>query len=126
MLNQSLSQKMLQKLSQQIQLMKLLQIPTANLEQRIEEELEANPALEEGDEIEDALDQLDNQLPEERVENNDESESYDDFDIGDYFDDEAISRFIKPMIIVIDPMKMIPTKEFLFQWRSFYELSLIN
>ncbi len=40
-----------QKLSpQQIQLMKLLQIPTATLEQRIKEELEANPALEEGDE----------------------------------------------------------------------------
>lgn len=50
MLRQSLSQKMLQKLSpQQIQLMKLLQVPTANLEQRIEEELEANPALEEVD-----------------------------------------------------------------------------
>ncbi len=51
MLKQSLSQKMLQKLSpQQIQLMKLLQIPTATLEQRIKEELEANPALEEGSE----------------------------------------------------------------------------
>lgn len=51
MLKQSLSQKMLQKLSpQQIQLMKLLQIPTATLEERIKEELEANPALEEGDE----------------------------------------------------------------------------
>lgn len=50
MLRQGLSQKMLQKLSpQQIQLMKLLQIPTANLEQRIKEELEANPALDEGD-----------------------------------------------------------------------------
>ncbi len=49
MLKQTLSQKMLQKLSpQQIQLMKLLQIPTATLEQRIKEELEANPALEEG------------------------------------------------------------------------------
>ena len=49
MLKQNLSQKMLQKLSpQQIQLMKLLQIPTATLEQRIKEELEANPALEEG------------------------------------------------------------------------------
>ena len=48
MLNQRLSQKMLQKLSpQQIQLMKLLQVPTANLEQRIKEELEINPALEE-------------------------------------------------------------------------------
>lgn len=53
---QSLSQKLQQKLSpQQIQLMKLLQIPTATLEQRIEEELEANPALEEGDEITDPL-----------------------------------------------------------------------
>jgi RNA polymerase sigma-54 factor len=49
MLKQKLSQKMLQKLSpQQIQLMKLLQIPTATLEQRIKEELEANPALDEG------------------------------------------------------------------------------
>ncbi|MBN8677182.1 MAG: RNA polymerase factor sigma-54 [Chitinophagales bacterium] len=51
---QSLSQKLQQKLSpQQIQLMKLLQIPTATLEQRIQEELEANPALEEGDETAD-------------------------------------------------------------------------
>lgn len=51
MLKQSLSQKMLQKLSpQQIQLMKLLQIPTATLDQRIKEELEANPALDEGEE----------------------------------------------------------------------------
>ena len=55
MLRQNLSQKMLQKLSpQQIQLMKLLQIPTATLEQRIKEELEANPALEEGEESEEA------------------------------------------------------------------------
>ena len=51
MLNQKLSHKMLQRLSpQQIQLMKLLQIPTATLDQRISEELEANPALDEGDE----------------------------------------------------------------------------
>ena len=50
MLNQQLSQKQLQKLSpQQIQLMKLLQIPTATLEQRIKEEMEINPALEEVD-----------------------------------------------------------------------------
>ena len=49
MLKQNLQQKLLQKLSpQQIQLMKLLQVPTAVLEQRIKEELESNPALEEG------------------------------------------------------------------------------
>lgn len=53
MLKQSLQQKLLQKLSpQQIQLMKLLQIPTAALEQRIKEELEVNPALEEESENE--------------------------------------------------------------------------
>ena len=47
MLRQSNQQRLLQKLSpQQIQLMKLLQIPTANLEERIKEELEENPALE--------------------------------------------------------------------------------
>ena len=48
MLKNFLSQKMLQKLTpQQIQIMKLLQVPTAELEQRIQEELEGNPALEE-------------------------------------------------------------------------------
>ncbi len=44
-LNQSLSQKLS---PQQIQFIKLLQVPTAELESRIEEELEVNPALEEG------------------------------------------------------------------------------
>jgi len=49
-LSQSLQQKLLQKLSpQQIQLMKLLQVPTAHLEERIKEELEENPALEQGE-----------------------------------------------------------------------------
>ncbi len=53
MIKQHLSQKLLQKLSpQQIQLMKLLQVPTAVLDQRIKEELETNPALEEGNEEE--------------------------------------------------------------------------
>lgn len=47
----TLSQSLQQKLSpQQIQFIKLLQVPTAELETRIEEELEVNPALEEGKE----------------------------------------------------------------------------
>ncbi len=47
----SLTQSLQQKLSpQQIQFIKLLQVPTAELEARVEEELEANPALEEGKE----------------------------------------------------------------------------
>ncbi|RYE24287.1 MAG: RNA polymerase sigma-54 factor, partial [Sphingobacteriales bacterium] len=58
MLRQSQQQKLLQKLSpQQIQLMKLLQVPTANLEERIKEEMEENPALENG--IEDEHDEYD-------------------------------------------------------------------
>src|SRR5690606_38697392 len=58
MLRQSQQQKLLQKLSpQQIQLMKLLQVATVNLEERIKEELEENPALELGaDEPEDEYD----------------------------------------------------------------------
>ena len=48
MLKQSLQQRLLQKLSpQQIQLMKMLQLPTLEMEQRIKEELEENPALDE-------------------------------------------------------------------------------
>lgn len=51
MIKQTQHQKLLQKLSpQQIQLMKLLQIPTVNLEERIKEEMEENPALEYADE----------------------------------------------------------------------------
>jgi RNA polymerase sigma-54 factor len=56
---QTLNLRLQQKLSpQQIQLMKLLQIPTATLEQRIQEELEINPALEEGDENDNLLDSM--------------------------------------------------------------------
>ena len=47
MLKQSLQQKLLQKLSPlQIQVIKLLEIPAAQLEQRIKKELEENPVLE--------------------------------------------------------------------------------
>ena len=46
-LGQSFQQRQLQRLSpQQIQLMKLLQLPSAQIEQRVKEELEENPALE--------------------------------------------------------------------------------
>jgi len=88
MLNQRLAQKLQQKLSpQQIQLMKLLQIPTANLEQRIEEELEANPALEEGDVIDNVLDDLESDLDEAEKDN--DQDEIEDFSIEDYFDDDG-------------------------------------
>lgn len=81
-----LTQSLQQKLSpQQIQFIKLLQIPTAELEARIEEELEDNPALEEGrEEIEDSLD---NELDDDRT------EKEDDIDIDDYLRDEDYSGF---------------------------------
>jgi RNA polymerase sigma-54 factor len=67
-LKQHLIQKLEQKLSpQQIQLMKLLQVPTIELDQRIKQEIEENPALEEGEEYE-----------EEEFENNDDDTDVDD------------------------------------------------
>ncbi len=82
MLKQTLQQKLLQKLSpQQIQLMKLLQVPTVELEQRIKEELEINPALEEGKDEEEDED-INAELEEG------ENESEEDFDISDYIDDD--------------------------------------
>lgn len=92
-LKQRLQQKQLQRLSpQQIQLMKLLQIPTIALEQRIKEELEANPALEEGpegDEFDDELSDLKNDDSDEFEDDN----SDDEFTIEDYLDDDDIPDY---------------------------------
>lgn len=85
-LKQYLSQKLEQRLSpQQIQLMKLLQVPTMELDQRIKQELEENPALEEGAEKdEDGEDFDDNQDDDFNDDSNEE-----EFDISDYLDDDA-------------------------------------
>ena len=65
MLKQRLQQKLLQKLSpQQIQLIKLLEIPTIQLHQRIKKEIEENPALEEGADVD--FDKEDDGGPEEK------------------------------------------------------------
>ena len=81
-LKQFLSQKLEQRLSpQQIQLMKLLQVPTMELDQRIKQEIEENPALEEGAEIEEE------EFGDEQ-ETDDISED-EDFDIADYLSDDA-------------------------------------
>ena len=56
MLNQRLQLKLSQKLSpQQIQLMKLIQLPVQELEQRLSREIEENPALEAGKENEESI-----------------------------------------------------------------------
>jgi len=87
MLRQRLSHKLLQKLSpQQIQLMKLLQVPTAAIESRIEEELEANPALTEGKDSDKDDDEFKNEKE------TDQDGTTDDIDLSDYLsDDEAYS-----------------------------------
>jgi RNA polymerase sigma-54 factor len=72
---------------QQIQLMKLLQLPLIELEQRIKEEIESNPALDDNESSEEN----------EPITDTDEGESYDDSDDNgdngendDYNDDEPI------------------------------------
>ncbi|MFD2513843.1 RNA polymerase factor sigma-54 [Pontibacter locisalis] len=82
-----LRQLLSQKLSpQQIQFIKLLQIPTAELEMRIKEELEINPALEEGRE----------ESSEEYSDSDEYEDDYgkdDDIDINDYLNDDEISGY---------------------------------
>lgn len=83
-LKQYLAQKLEQRLSpQQIQLMKLLQVPTMELDQRIKQEIEENPALEEG------KDETEEDFGDNEDEFQEENEGNDDFDLSDYFDDDT-------------------------------------
>lgn len=88
MLRQVQTQKLLQKLSpQQIQLMKLLQLPTIALEQRIKEEMEINPALEEGAETDDEpKDEFENEEFDDAPKEDDQQRE--DFALTDYMDDD--------------------------------------
>ncbi|MBT3750355.1 MAG: RNA polymerase factor sigma-54 [Bacteroidetes bacterium] len=87
MLKQRLQQKLLQKLSpQQIQLIKLLEVPTIQLEQRIKKELEENPVLEEGREED----------PEYETDGQDDLGSEtekDEFSIEDYIEDDETPNY---------------------------------
>ncbi|HSV88985.1 MAG TPA: RNA polymerase factor sigma-54 [Bacteroidales bacterium] len=97
-----LQQKLLQKLSpQQIQLMKLLQVPTMMLEQRIKQELEENPALEEGFE---ELDELEAKFEDDSEDTSDDGSDQDlignlqadpdeEFDLSDYIDDDETPAY---------------------------------
>jgi RNA polymerase sigma-54 factor len=90
-IHQRLQQKLLQRLSpQQIQLMKLLQVPTASLETRIKEELEENPALElepeRFEEKENTGDEFD--TAEETTDDATTADSYEDDSVSDYIQDD--------------------------------------
>ncbi len=98
MLKQGLQQKLLQKLSpQQIQLMKLLQVPTVSLEQRIKEELEINPALEEGTDSDDVKDEEAGEDPFGTKDDGDEEahseQNREDFDLSAYIDDDETPAY---------------------------------
>lgn len=88
-----LSQTLSQKLSpQQIQFIKLLQIPTAELEARIEQELEMNPALEEGRDKEETSSN-DDEYSEEYERDAEREEVNDDISIDDYLSEDDISGY---------------------------------
>ena len=88
MLRQSLQQKLLQKLSpQQIQMIKLLEIPTIQLEQRIKKELEENPVLEEGKD-DDFQEDYEEEINEDNLDND-----ADEFSLEDYINDEDVPSY---------------------------------
>ena len=79
---------MLQKLSpQQIQMIKLLEVPTLQIEQRIKKELEDNPALEEGTEEE----EIPSEAEEEQFEEKDKDEE--EFTLDDYIEEDEIPEY---------------------------------
>ena len=91
MLKQKLQQKLLQKLSpQQIQMIKLLEIPTMQLEQRIKKELEDNPVLEEGAGEQDEG-SAEEEIGQEEQEGGDSDQ--DEFSLEDYMEDEEIPSY---------------------------------
>lgn len=92
MLKQHLQFKLSQKLSpQQIQLMKLIQLPTQSFEQRIKQELEENPALENGKEESDTQeddfgDIYDNETDSDSI-------TADDINIDEYLSDDEVPDY---------------------------------
>ncbi len=91
MLKQKLQQKLLQKLSpQQIQMIKLLEIPAMQLEQRIKAEIEENPALEEGAVEEDSLR---NEQQDEDFSSDPNDKDKDEFTLEDYIDEDEYPSY---------------------------------
>ena len=91
MLKQQLQQKLQQKLSPaQIQMIKMLELPTLELEERIMQEMEENPVLEEGSEISDE----DTHVEEENMEETDSNDFGDeDFNLDEYISDDDIPDY---------------------------------
>lgn len=94
MLKQSLHQKLLQKLSpQQIQLMKLIQLPTQDFEQRLKQEIEENPALESGKESTDEYENTSAENDQYEDDAGNENINADDINIDEYLSDDEIPNY---------------------------------
>jgi RNA polymerase sigma-54 factor len=90
MLKQKLQQKLLQKLSpQQIQMIKLLEVPTLQIEERIKKELEENPALEEGPDEDEEVGIEENE--DEQFEEKDKDQE--EFTLDDYIEEDEIPEY---------------------------------
>jgi RNA polymerase sigma-54 factor len=91
MLKQSLQYKLLQKLSpQQIQLMKLIQLPTQAFEERLKQEIEENPALDTGKE---EKDDFEDNLADEYDDAGTEKIDAEDINIDEYLSDDEIPSY---------------------------------
>jgi RNA polymerase sigma-54 factor len=103
MLNQKLQQRLTQKLSpQQVLVMRLLQVPLLSLEQRIKQEIEENPALEEASREEDEQENLLDEPTLESVDSDEDefrddaepiASSEDEFSFEDYMDEDEIPGY---------------------------------
>ena len=94
MLKQHLQFKLSQKLSpQQIQLMKLIQLPTQAFEQRLKQEMEENPALESG---KDSLDEINDDFDDaygDDYDNEADAINTDDINVDEYLSDDEIPEY---------------------------------
>ncbi|MXV52224.1 RNA polymerase factor sigma-54 [Pedobacter sp. HMF7647] len=96
MLKQHLQQKLLQKLSpQQIQFIKLLQVPTVSLDTRIKEELEENPALEDLSlSVSEPVEEYPDKDPDDNYDAEEQgSDDFDEFNIDDYLQDDNANDY---------------------------------
>ncbi|MBP3942977.1 RNA polymerase factor sigma-54 [Sphingobacteriaceae bacterium WQ 2009] len=96
MLKQTLQHKLLQKLSpQQIQFIKLLQVPTVSLDARIKEELEENPALEDGSltNMSDPVEQYPDRDPEESYSAEESNFDNEEFNVDDYIQEDSYQDY---------------------------------
>jgi len=91
MLKQSLQYKLLQKLSpQQIQLMKLIQLPTQAFEERLKQEIEENPALDTG---KDEPENFEDAITDEYDDTGTEKIEAEDINIDEYLSDDEIPNY---------------------------------